>query len=78
MKKRIFTPILIAIAAMAAIPCSAGYFLTPCGQGGMCLDREAFESEEDFQSYLQDLNEAYCGNRNGTVFYFQDMQPTIP
>lgn len=78
MKKRIFTLFLIVVAALTAIPCSAGYFLTPCGIGGMCLDREAFESEEEFQDYLQDLNEIYCGNRNGSVFYMKDMEPIHP
>ena len=36
---------------------------TTCGRGAMTVDKSFFEKEADWDAYLRDINEFYCGDR---------------
>ncbi len=63
MKRKIFC-ILAVVGIFFSTEVFAGlYFKTWCGVEGMTVGPECFKNGYDFNEYLQELNEGYCGGR---------------
>lgn len=54
--------IAIGISVYASVE-----FKTTCGYIGHTVGREAFTSDEEFEAYVDELNEIFCGEEGDAV-----------
>ena len=70
--KRKFFCVLAVVGIFFSTEVFAGvYFKTWCGVEGMTVGPECFENWRDFNEYLQELNEGYCGAK-GAIWWESD------
>lgn len=70
--KRKLLGVLAALVLSAGVSVSVyawAKITTSCGKEVVTVERNAFESKREWKEYMADINEAYCGTRNGIIEY---------
>lgn len=62
MKKKI--TIALVLLGVATVGLYAQAYLFSCGKVGSSWGREYFDNDGEYESFLRDLNETFCGTRD--------------